>query len=434
MSGFFKFPKGFLWGSAVSGHQIEGGNRHSDWWHWELATPTQPFSGKAVDYWNRYEEDHQLLEELGHQAFRLGIEWARVEPKPNEFDVNVIEHYRRIFESLQRRKIKICLTLHHWVLPEWVAQKGGWSYSKTVDFFERYSRRMVDEFGDFPELWITFNEPMVAALAGYITADFPPQRHSFFGFRSAVRHMLEAHARVYRIIHESKEGARVGIAMAYPWIEPWGSKGVAGWYERLFVDVAKTWIYRAWDRSVQTGRVHPLFGFGKIEGLGGSVDFAGINYYFRVTPRASIRHIKRAFFDLEAIPKGICVSDMGWQIYPEGLYRVLMEVWGRFKKPIFITENGIADGTDAKRDAYIVSHLQQVYRAIEKQIPVQGYFHWSFIDNFEWNEGFSMKFGLVDVDFTDSELKRKPRRSATMYRKIIQKNGFFLSDHDNLFG
>ena len=426
MSGFLEFPKNFLWGSAVSGHQIEGGNHHSDWWHWELATPKQPVSGKAIDYWNRFEEDHQLLEEMGHQAFRLGIEWARVEPRKDEFDPAAIGQYRRILESLRGRGIKICLTLHHWVLPLWVAGQGGWASPETIGAFLRYAERMVEEFADYPELWITFNEPMVAALAGYITADFPPQRRCFRAFRKAVRHMLRAHVGAYRIIHRIRPGARVGIATAYPCIEPWGSPGLAGKYERKFAELGKTWVYRAWDQSVETGRLHPLFGRGAIDGLRGSVDFCGINYYFRITPRASFKHWKTGFFDFEAIPAGTATSDIGWQIHPEGIYKISSEVWNRFGKPIFVTENGVADAADTLRPAYLAGHLAQLHRAIADGIPVQGYFHWSYIDNFEWNEGFAMKFGLVGVDADDPGLKRVPRPSAALYSRIIHRNGLPL--------
>ncbi len=422
MSGFLKFPEGFLWGSSVSGHQIEGGNHHSDWWHWELATPAQPVSGKAIDYWNRYEEDHELLARMGHQAFRLGIEWARVEPRENEFDEAAIGHYRRIFQSLRQHGIRICLTLHHWVLPQWAARLGGWANARTVDAFLRYAERMVREFADFPHLWITFNEPMVAALAGYVSADFPPGRRNLPAFRRTVRNMLRAHAATYAAIHRVLPDARVGIAMAYPCIEPWGSAGLAGWYERKFAGLARTWVFRAWDRSVKTGRLHPLFGRGEIKGLRDSVDFCGINYYFRITPRASSNHWKTGFFDLESIPEGTATTDIGWQIHPEGIRGIASEVWNRFGKPIYITENGIADATDARRPAYIVDHLAQIHRAIADGVPIQGYFHWSYIDNFEWKEGYAMKFGLVEVDANDPDLRRRPRPSAHLYSDIIQKN------------
>ncbi len=423
MAGFLKFPDAFLWGSAVSGHQIEGGNKHSDWWHWELSTVGQPISDQANDYWNRFEEDHQLLADMGHQAYRLGIEWARVEPKKGQFNLEAVEQYRRILESLRQDGTKICLTLHHWVLPQWVAKEDGWRNPDTVKNFLRYVEFVIREFGEYPVLWVTLNEPMVASLAGNISADFPPQRRSLSAFRKVTRNMLRAHAGAYRLIHAHDPAARVGIAMAYPCLEAWGSCGFAGWYERLVVHIGKIFVYKAWDQSVETGKLHLLLGQGEIEGLRRSVDFCGVNYYFRMSPRFSLKAWRTGFVDTNAIPAGIDTTDIGWQIYPEGIHNMVKETWDRFGKPIFITENGIADATDCKREGYLVEHLKQLHRAVREGIPVEGYFHWSFIDNFEWKEGFDQKFGLVAVDYADPQLKRTPRPSAARYTRIIRENG-----------
>jgi beta-glucosidase len=418
-----KFPDNFLWGSAVSGHQIEGDNTHSDWWHWELATEAQPVSGKAVDHWNRFEDDHELLASMGHQAFRFGIEWARVEPRRGEIDQAAVEHYRRMLRSLRDHGIQICLTLHHWVLPQWVAEQNDWRNPDTVDCFLRYVEFVVQEFAEFPDLWITLNEPMVASLAGNISGDFPPQRRSFAAFRQVTRNMLRAHAGAYRLIHQHCPEARVGIAMAYPYFEGWGSRGLAGWYERQAVRLGKTVLYQAWDRSIETGRLHPLLGSGAVDGLRDSVDFCGINYYLRMTPCFSLRHPRTGFLDLAALPEGVKTNDFRWQIWPEGIRHTIEEVWARFRKPIFITENGIADKDDSRRGKYIVEHLRHIHEAQAGGIPVQGYFHWSFIDNFEWKEGFEMKFGLVEVDPDDADLTRQPRSSAALFSRIIRNNG-----------
>jgi beta-glucosidase len=417
------FPDHFLWGSAVSGHQIDGNNRHSDWWHWEHATEQQPLSGHAVDHWNRFDEDHALLSQLSHGAFRLGIEWARIEPRKGHFDQDAIDHYRRMLVSLRKRGIKTCLTLHHWVLPQWVAEQGDWLNPDTLTSFLRYVEHIVEQLGEYPERWITLNEPMVAALAGNISGDFPPQRRSIPAFRKVVRNLLRAHAGASLIIRRGCPSAKVGIAMAYPLLEPWGSKGLAGFYERTVMRIGRTVIYGAWDHSLITGRFHPLLGRGTVEGLRDSIDFCGINYYFRMTPRFSWRHIRTGFLDLGATPEGVATSDFDWQIYPTGLRQIVNEVWQRFGKPIVITENGIADRDDSHRAAYIESHLRQLHLALQDGVPVEGYFHWSLLDNFEWNEGFEMKFGLVEIDPDDPDLRRIPRPSATFYSQIIRNNG-----------
>jgi beta-glucosidase len=427
MDEIVEFPESFLWGSAVSGHQIEGGNRHSDWWHWELATSTQPNSGAAVDHWNRFEEDYDLLEKMGHQAFRIGIEWARIEPQKGVFDPATAAHYRKMLESLRRRGIKICLTLHHWVLPQWVARQNDWLNPDTVTHFLRYVEFVLNEFGEFPDLWITLNEPMVALLAENISGDFPPQRRSIPAFRKAARNMLRAHAGAYSLIHQYDPSARVGLAMNYPCFQAWGSPGWGGWYERRMETFSRKLLYQAWDASVHTGHLHWIFGKGEIEGLRDSIDFCGINYYFRLSLRFCRRCWRTGFLDLNAVPPGVQTTDLNWQIWPKGLAQVINDVWNQYGKPIYITENGLADQEDRLRADYIIQHLTQLHCALKKGIPVEGYFHWSFIDNFEWKEGFKPRFGLVAVDYDDSTLPRTLRPSAKLYSQIIRNNGIPLN-------
>ena len=162
------FPKGFLWGTASAGHQVEGGNDKSDWWKFESEGKVYDgtVSGKAVDYWNRYEEDHELMAKLGYQAFRLGIEWARVEPEDGVFDMKAVRHYEKILRSLRKHNIKICLTLYHWVLPLWFAEKGGWEHPEAADRFMAFCELIIKELGEYPDLWVTLNEPNVPAAAG----------------------------------------------------------------------------------------------------------------------------------------------------------------------------------------------------------------------------------------------------------------------------
>jgi len=176
--------------------------------------------------------------------------------------------------------------------------------------------------------------------------------------------------------------------------------------------------------------MHPLYGRGVIQGLENAIDFSGVNYYFRMTLRFSLKHWRTGFIDQEAIPEGIAQNDFGWQIWPKGIHTVISKVWTKFGKPIVITENGIADRSDEKRGSYITEHLKQVFQCLEEGSPVLGYYHWSFIDNFEWKEGYDMCFGLVEVDPNDPELTRKPRKSAELYSAIIKNNG--LGDRTSL--
>jgi len=428
------FPLGFIWGTSSAGHQVEGGNEHSDWWAWEKAGLIEDgtVSGRAMDYWNRHEEDHALMAQLNYNGFRLGIEWARVEPKQDRFDQEVIAHYRGILQSLRNHGFKICLTLHHWVLPQWVAEQGDWLNPKTVDHFLRYVEVVVAALGAFPDYWVTLNEPMVPAIMGNFLSRFPPQRHSFKAYRTVAHAYLQAHAGAYRIIHQIQPNApdgtpsRVGVAMAYPRIEPWESAGLAGIYERFAAFICRRAATQGWDHTIRTGRPHWIHGGRTIPGIRGSYDYCGINYYMRVSLKYNRRRLDQYRIDDTQAPPGVDITQMGWQIYPEGLYHTIRDAWHRFGKPILVTENGIADDTDAQRPRYIIEHLAQVHRAIREGIPVVGYYHWSFVDNFEWREGFSKRFGLIAVRHDDPELMRVPRPSAHLYSAIARENAITL--------
>ena len=426
-----QFPDGFVWGTATAGHQIEGGNKASDWWEWETLGLIEDGtrSGRAVDYWNRFEEDHALMASFGLKAFRLGIEWSRIEPERGRIDKDAIARYHEIFQSLRRHNIKICLTIYHWVLPAWVAEQGDWLNPKTLCHLEEFAKLVIDEFGEYPDLWVTLNEPMVPAVAGNLLGLFPPQRRSLRHYRSIVKALLKAHGCLYELIHQKvpigPDGGptKVGVAQAYPCIEPWGSGGMRGLYEKLMTPLAKYLGYGAWDNGILSGR-SGVMGLGKRDpALYDSYDFCGINYYFRMSLRFDGSKREQFYLDDMSVPEGITSTDMGWQIYPEGLYGMLEYAWRRFQRPIYITENGIADSGDELRPSYILRHVAQVYRAIEDGIPVKGYYHWSFIDNFEWREGFAKKFGLIEVDHTDDELERKPRPSAELFGEITKANG-----------
>jgi beta-glucosidase len=425
-----KFPDSFIWGTSTGGHQVEGGNKFSDWWVWEQKGLIEDgtVSGRAMDYWNRHEEDHALMAKLNYKGFRLGIEWARVEPQEGCFDREVIEHYRRILQSLRNHNFTICLTLHHWVKPSWVADQGGWMNPDTVNQFLRYAKFVINELGSFPDYWVTLNEPMVPAIMGNCLGRLPPHRHSIKAYRAVSRAFLRVHAETYHLIHALRPLApdgtksKVGVAMAYPWIEPWNSPGLAGWYERVAAFISRRAAFAGWDYTIRTGKPHWIHGGPAIAGIQDSYDYCGINYYMRVSLKYDRLRRDQYMIDSTQAPPGIEVTQTGWQIYPEGLYRTIRSVWKRFGKPILITENGIADDTDKQRPRYMIEHLVQVHRAIQEGIPIVGYYHWSFLDNFEWQAGFAKRFGLIAVQHDDPDLLRVPRPSAHLYSEIARKN------------
>lgn len=426
------FPEGFMWGTATAGHQVEGHNVDSDWWKFEHEGKIYDgtVSGRCMDYWNRYEEDHELMRKLGYGAFRLGVEWAKIEPREGEFDRKAIAHYRKILDSIRANGMGICLTLYHWVLPLWFAEKGGWENPKAVDYFTKFVRVAVEEFAEYPDLWITINEPSSPTVAGWIAGIFPPEKRNFPKYCEVARRFIIAHAKSYGIIHDMVKSApdggpvMVGIAQAYQDMEAFGTPGWAQAYEAVMSKIMEYISFKAWDMCIETGKLLFPYGLGEnYKILKDSHDFVGVNYYTRMSVKFEPSKPERGFVEPYAIPEGMKTSQMGWQNYPPGFYKVLNSVWERFHKPIYITENGCADPGDDTRREYTLEHLAQIHRAIENGVDVRGYYHWSFMDNFEWREGFEKKLGLVGVDHADPELKRVPKKSAFMYSDIAKKNG-----------
>jgi beta-glucosidase len=427
------FPSGFLWGAATAGHQVEGNNIHSNWWEWEQQGLVNDGtrSGRACDYWNRFQEDHELLQELGCNIFRLGIEWARIEPRRDRFDADAIDHYRQILQDLQRRGIRVCLTLNHWVVPQWFAAAGSWLAVDALACWERFLLRVIPELAEYVDLWVPLNEPMVPVLAGYLAGYHPPCRRRPLQAARVFRALLEAHAFAYNCIHNlvarpanGSGPPLVGFAGAYQWIEPYHQGGWQVPLERILSRVAEQVSYRAWDESVVSGRVQWPWGMGReIPGLAGSVDFVGVNYYMRMSTRLDAGTLSNVKSGGYHIPPGVETTEMGWQIYPPGFRAVLHQVRRRFQRPIYITENGCCDSGDTQRRRYLLAHLQQLHQALIEGCDIRGYMHWSFIDNFEWREGFAKRFGIIAMDHDDPELRRRQRPSATMFREIIAENG-----------
>lgn len=425
------FPDGFLWGTATAGHQIEGDNRHSNWWEWERQGLVNDGtrSGRACDYWNRWRDDHALMQQYGHNVFRLGLEWARIEPERGRYDESAIARYRAILEDLQQRGIRVCLTLNHWVVPQWFAAADSWLAADALEHWERFVRRVVPELGPLVDLWVTLNEPMVPVLAGYLAGYHPPCRRRPLQAAKVFRTLLRAHARAYAIIHElvpTTPGGgpvQVGYAGAYQYVEPFHESGPWRALEKPLAAVIERVSFDAWDRSVLSGRVAAPFGYGQtIPGLQGSCDFLGVNYYMRISAQlgpGTLSNVKGGGY---AAPPGIEITEMGWQVYPPGFYAVLMNLHRRFGIPLYVTENGCCDSNDELRRRYLLSHWAAMQRAIADGCALRGYMHWTFVDNFEWREGFEKRFGLFAMEHEDPALERVPRRSAEMLREVIAAN------------
>ena len=397
MGGAQPFPSGFFWGAATAAHQIEGNNVNSDWWRTEQAGRLPYRSGEACDSWQRWSDDVRLLADLGLNAYRMSVEWARIEPSPGHFEQAALDTYRRQFEALREHGIEPMVTLHHFTSPQWLADRGGFRNPDVVQRLAAYADRAGKEFGDLVRWWVTVNEPSILAMKCYIEGAWPPQQpHDVRGYVRMLRHSAFGHIAARRALRSHRPDAQVSMAFAI-WplepLRPWSpiDQGIA----RLGDWV---WQGRVLRRTVQ------------------ALDWIGVNYYTRVRVGWP-PHRAEAATDPHAGAGDL--TDFGWEIYPPGLYNVLRRA-GRWGKPVVITENGISDADDDQRGAYIVSHLQQVLRAIRDGVDVRGYMHWSLMDNYEWADGYTQKFGLAEVDFTTFE--RTPRPSARLYSSIARAN------------
>lgn len=389
------FPPDFLWGSATSAHQVEGNNIHSDWWEWELLhQPPNKRSGRAADQYNLYESDFDLAKSLYQNAHRLSIEWARIEPEEGKFDMEEIEHYRQVLKALKDRNLKVMLTLWHFTLPNWVAKKGGWENSQTGQYFEKFLQQIIPVFEEYVDFWVTINEPGVYVWACYYSAIWPPQIKSKFLMMKAYWNLAQAHKKAYFLI-KGLSGKPVGIANN---VQTFHSTHKHSFLEQMSVYFSDLLGNHAFYKMTS-----------------GCHDFMGINYYFhhRLNKKSglipNIDELSRQSGE---------VSDLGWEVYPEGIYDILLDLSNHI--PVYITECGIASTNDDRRTRFLIQYLHSIFRAIRYGVNIKGFFYWSLIDNFEWAEGFTPRFGLVNIDYTN--LERKVRNSAYVYSEIAKYN------------
>ena len=392
-----RFPDNFLWGAATSAFQVEGNNINADWWDWEQKhQPPHLRSGIACDQYNRYEADFDLIKALNHNAHRLSLEWSRIEPREGEFDTSEIEHYKKVLKALKDRGIKVMLTLWHFTIPKWLADKGGWENGKTPIYFERFVKRIAPEIAEFVDIFITLNEPEVYVYEGYIISEWPPQKKSFWGKIKVYLNLTSAHKKAYKFLHKNYPHKPVGIANNIQSFEPYHKHSLIEQLAVIFYDVGANHLFYLLTK--------------------GTHDFLGINYYFHIRFKDGKGILPKV---AETSEPSRDISDLGWEIYPEGLYDVLADLSDHL--PIYITECGIASTNDDRRNRFLITYLHEVYRAIASGINVRGFFYWSLIDNYEWYRGFDPRFGLIGVDYTTQQ--RHIRPSALVYTDIIQHNG-----------
>ena len=391
-----KFPEGFFWGTATSAHQIEGG-QNNDWIEWEPGKINDgTLSGQACDSWNRYLEDFDLIQKLNNNAYRFSIEWSRIEPEEGKWNQAAINRYQQMVVELQKLGIEPFVTLHHFTNPNWFAKKGGWKNKQAPELFSRYCQKMVESLPPV-KYWISLNEPDVYTELGFLAGYWPPQEKSISAANEVRKNLVKAHRLAYGLIKKVDSQSEVGIAKNLIAFDPYRS-----WLptDHLAVRLGHQWHNR-WF----------------LEQTANSLDFIGINYYYH--SRVKLKLYQSSTFFKDTVPQNVPVSDYGWEIYPEGLGRGI-EFAARFNKPLYITENGIADAKDKMRIKFIQDHLVVLHQKILEGYDIRGYFHWSLMDNFEWREGYSKKFGLFSVNFKTQE--RKIRPSGEYYAQIARTN------------
>lgn len=408
------FPDHFFWGASTAAHQVEG-NNYNQWSRWELEnakglaqtahqrlswlpswrvfreqaeSPDNYISGKGVDHYNRYKEDFAITKQLNMNAFRFTIEWSRLEPEEGVWDEKELAHYKEYIRELRQQKLEPFLNIWHWTVPVWFADKGGFEKRANLRYFDRLIQKVADELIDDIEYILVLNEPNVYASFSYLTGEWVPEKKSLYQFLSVYWNLTVAQKRAYSILKSKKESLNVGIAAQLGNIQ---SKRP-----------------HSPQDNISTKLMRYFWNWWFLNRIKRHQDFIGINYYFTDYYKGLGKKQN------PTMP----VSDLGWYMEPEGIYPLLVRAWARYKKPIFITENGLADSQDEYRRWWIEESIVAMERALSEGVDLRGYFHWSLLDNFEWKYGWWPQFGLVHVDRKNS-MKRTVRPSAKWFAKRI---------------
>ncbi|MGA8047517.1 MAG: glycoside hydrolase family 1 protein [Dermatophilaceae bacterium] len=401
---------GLLIGAATAAVQIEGGDTGNQW-HAFAQTPGRILDGStptpATDHWTRWREDTDLLTELGLQVYRLGIEWSRIEPEPGRVDEAAVERYRAELAELGRRGIRPLVTMHHFSHPTWFEDRGGWTAPDAVETFLGHVERVVTRFGDLVREWVTINEPNVYATGGFLFGEFPPGRTGGWADIRLVLHtMARAHCRAYHLIHDLQPEARVGIAHHLRVFAPLSRRNPV---HRLLARTNAYLFQEAITDAMLGGRFPRVLGAQPADVAPGShYDYLGINYY----SRTAVSRLADGRFD------GVPVNDLGWEIHPQGLVEVARWLHGRYPGPIWVTENGTADRDDAFRARFVADHLSAM---ASSGLPFERYYHWCLVDNWEWAQGHTARFGLVELDVDTME--RRVRPSGRFVARAIAAGG-----------
>ncbi len=406
-----KFPDNFYFGASTSSHQVEGGCIN-DWSEWEkrnakrladesvkfsnleswdlikseALTPANYISDIAADHYSRYKEDFDVAKKIGINAYRFSIEWSRIEPERGVWDADQLKHYNKMISALRERDIEPFVTIWHWTLPLWLSEMGGVSHPEFPELFAKYTAKLADEFSGHVKFFITINEPEIYSLNSYLRGIWPPEKKGLLSYKRAMKSLIKSHILAYDEIKKRIPDSMIGPACNMTYFEAgrgFINKAIASLSERL------------WNRFF-------------LNHVKSKIDYIGVNYYFHNRINYGFNKNRKS-----------SESDLGWELYPQGIENVLNRLKD-YNLPVYITENGLADAEDKKRAWFIEVSMRSIMKAMDNGVDVRGYFHWSLMDNFEWDKGFWPRFGLISIDRKD--LTRKIRiESCDRYREIIEK-------------
>ena len=400
----------FLWGVATSAYQVEGAVEN-DWTAWELLGKLKApgaSCGRGSGHRERWRSDLDRVASLGANAYRFSVEWSRIEPREGVFDDSALEHDRGLAYHLRSLGIEPVVTLNHYTHPLWFWDNGGWEEPSSIARFRRFTEKVAASLDGLVRVWVTLNEPVVFLLGGYVAGVIPPGKRSFPQAARAFENLLRAHTEAAAVLKSRDPSCRVGMAhnmLAFAPDRP------ANAFDRRLVDAGERLYNGALVEAEATGRVlWAIPGLGKtvftIPDLPASLDYFGVNYYSRVHLRfTGASGAEGAFFYRDPESRGL--TDMGWEVHPQGFERVLRRA-AESGLPVIVLENGIATRDDRKRSDFLREHAVVLAHAIETGVPIQGYFYWTLLDNFEWLEGFRPRFGLFEVDYASFARRRRP--------------------------
>jgi beta-glucosidase len=452
-----RFPEGFLWGTATASYQVEGAvdedGRGASVWDTFSHTPGKVYRGDtgdiACDQYHRIEEDLDLMASLGLKAYRFSVAWPRVQPcGSGPTNQKGLDYYRRLVDGLRERSIEPMLTLYHWDLPQPLEDHGGWTVRETSERFAEYAGIVYEALADSVSFWITLNEPWVSAWLGYGIGLHAPGHKNVSKALAATHNLLLGHGLALETMRSAgHEGNQLGITLNLSAVRPASedaadmdaARRVDGNANRLYLDPLFRGSYP--EDMIKHYRAESEFAFvrdGDLERISATIDFLGVNYYFRHTVvdggQGSELATAMRFSDLNAttvLPEGVETTAMGWPVEPDGFTELLVRLHEEYVEvPIYVTENGRAvydyvdpegEVEDEERISYLDAHFRAAHDAMQQGVDLRGYMVWSLLDNFEWAEGYSKRFGIVFVEYGTQ--RRIPKTSARWYRDVIERNG-----------